>query len=455
MIPAHEKVFGEQFGLVDTPAADRTTNSSDNMQRFIDYVVNTNSDGIAQGRYNVDRSIIVNSPYGTDTGVRDGFSLEIGKGHFHGPSAGGPSSGLNYIGPAGAGSAPEEVTPILAIHNCRDYKVNAVVGQDNDFAVAGICGIRFTASNNTQLGDFQTDWLIGANLERGVVVGLRGFDGNNHDVWERAEVHLLSFSQTRHGFYISALTNDGADIWSASFPAYNTSGNGPLFYRNDTTLTSNGTIELEIVGNITWHKIEVAQIDYNPDPDTAVFSWRNGTVRVNNWAFEVTNVLTFNKETGSIGRNPSNISNGSSSEFARNLNNVAARFDSYVKLEGCSWSGHIEFGAQGLSGTDNVMRVELDASGNIVEEWEMRQRIAGSGTLHEVNTTFQDASASDFVREASRFDLPYNPNSQPRDFFSNNIGNNTSASVTRDNIIGDNRLSVSYTHLTLPTICSV
>ena len=442
LIPGGEKVFGEQFGLSDTPAADRTTDSSDDMQRFVNYVVNTNSDGCAPGRYNVSRTIIVNSPYGTDIGVRDGFSLQIGKGHFHGPSAGGPSSGLNYIGPAGPGSAPHEVTPILAVHNCRDYQINAVVGQDHDFAVAGIGGIRFTASDNTQLGDFQTDWLIGSSLERGAIVGLRDFDGNRHDVWERAEVHVLNFSQTRHGFYASSQTTDGADIWSATFPAYNAGGNGPLFYRDDPTLTSNGTIEMDIIGNITWHKIEVAQVDYNPDPDTAVFAWRNGTVRVNNWAFEVTDVMCFNKQTGSIGRNPANISNGSSSGDAKNVNDVAANFDSYVKLEGNSWSGHIEYGAHGITANDNTMRVEVDAvTGDIVEEWVFRPNTGSvAGNVHEVNTGFQNVDTSDYLPGLSRFRLPYQPNSQPRNFNSNNLGNNAATPVTRSNIMGDNHL---------------
>lgn len=293
----------EHFGCDGTGTTDCTTE----LQAFVDWVTENKKTGVGLGAYVTSDTIEVGDPYVdglTNTDSITGFFLSIGRtnGVWTGTQN---TTGIIYKGTAGAGSAPDEVKPIIAFHNANFYNLgNIVVSQPKGIAKAGICGIRFTGSDGKQTGNAVIDLLAAYHCERGIVIGLNDYDGTDHDCWEKVVVGKVDIGQTRHPFYMSSNTSDGSTFHHITISAYNNGANGPDFYvSGGATYETDKAFFVEQSGNISFNNIEIAQLDMLADGSGDVMDFGAGTHVVHKATLEVSNAIQLRTSNAANGRN--------------------------------------------------------------------------------------------------------------------------------------------------------
>ncbi len=344
-----ETVSAEDFGCDGTGVSDCTTE----FQAFVDYVTQSRAKGIADGKYLVSDTIYVGYPYvdgSTETRTATGFYLSIGKGSGAW-TASQNTTGLVYVGAAGAGSAPHEVKPIIAFHNCNFYEMGQItVSQPKGSAKSGICGMRWTASDNKQVGNALIQHLAISFCERGVVIGLNDHDGTTHDVFEKVVVNKFECAQTRHPFYMSAAFADGWTFQHFQAVAYNTSS-GPKFYvDNPSSYECENVVEVDRSGNGIFMNMELAQMDMLSNGNGVVVSLGSGTHAIYKCTVEISNALMIKTTNAATGRNPKQFVNFFTSEGgyitasgATEPVNTAVDVIGNCSFVNCAFAGNVQY----------------------------------------------------------------------------------------------------------------
>ena len=345
----NKTVYAEDFGCDGTGVVDCT----EEFQAFVNYVTQSRARGIADGKYLVSDTIYVGHPYvdgSTETRTATGFYLSIGKGSGAW-TASQNTTGLVYVGDAGAGSAPHEVKPIIAFHNCNFYEMGQItVSQPQGSAKSGICGMRWTASDNKQVGNALIQHLAISFCERGVVIGLNDHDGTTHDVFEKVVVNKFECAQTRHPFYMSAAFADGWTFQHFQAVAYNTSS-GPKFYvDNPSSYKCENVVEVDRSGNGIFMNMELAQMDMLSDGNGVVVSLGSGTHAIYKCTVEISNALMIKTTNAATGRNPKQFVNFFTSEGGYITASGAAKpVDTAVDVIGncsfvnCAFAGNVQY----------------------------------------------------------------------------------------------------------------
>lgn len=344
-----ETVSAEDFGCDGTGVVDCT----EEFQAFVDYVTQSRAKGIANGKYLVSDTIYVGYPYvdgSTETRTATGFYLSIGKGSGAW-TASQNTTGLVYVGAAGAGSAPHEVKPIIAFHNCNFYEMGQItVSQPQGSAKSGICGMRWTASDNKQVGNALIQHLAISFCERGVVIGLNDHDGTTHDVFEKVVVNKFECAQTRHPFYMSAAFADGWTFQHFQAVAYNTSS-GPKFYvDNPSSYECENVVEVDRSGNGIFMNMELAQMDMLSNGNGVVVSLGSGTHAIYKCTVEISNALMIKTTNAATGRNPKQFVNFFTSEGgyitasgATEPVNTAVDVIGNCSFVNCAFAGNVQY----------------------------------------------------------------------------------------------------------------